>query len=67
MKIKVGSAAINTTPIELEGRPCLVGFFNDITERKGMEAQLRQQQKLATIGTLARGMAHEIKTPSTGL
>jgi signal transduction histidine kinase len=42
-------------------------IVEDITERLELEAQRRQQQKLTAIGTLARGMAHEINNPLNGL
>ncbi len=38
-------------------------ILRDITERKSLESQLRQAERLAELGTLAAGMAHEIGTP----
>ena len=35
------------------------GFVHDITERKMMEEQVRQAQKLESVGTLASGIAHD--------
>ncbi len=45
----------------------MAGFFaviTDTTERKGLESQLLQSQKLEAIGQLAAGIAHEINTPT---
>ncbi len=58
-----GSVAI--TPIKDDhGNPThFLAIEEDITERKLMESQLRQAQKLEAIGQLAAGIAHEINTP----
>jgi len=37
--------------------------FNDLSELKKLELQIRRNDRLASIGTLAAGMAHEIKNP----
>ncbi|MFH1809989.1 MAG: PAS domain S-box protein [Pseudomonadota bacterium] len=41
----------------------LVVTFHDITERKQLQAQVTQADRLASMGTLAAGVAHEINNP----
>lgn len=56
---------VTVAPIREDGR--IVGAvitFTDIQDRLRMEAQLRQAQKLESIGQLAAGVAHEINTPT---
>jgi PAS domain S-box-containing protein len=41
--------------------------FSDLTERKVLEMEMRRADRLASLGTLAAGMAHEIKNPLVAL
>jgi two-component system, cell cycle sensor histidine kinase and response regulator CckA len=44
-----------------------IGIVTDITERRGMEDQLFQSQKMETVGKLAGGIAHEFNSIMTAI
>ncbi len=54
---------IGLTPIQMIKGMGVVASIIDISERKRLEMQLQRAERLAELGTLASGMAHEIGTP----
>jgi PAS domain S-box-containing protein len=54
---------VQSMPIDWEGRPAILGFARDITQRKEIEARLAQSERLAALGTLLAGIAHEMNNP----
>ncbi|MCB9686001.1 MAG: HAMP domain-containing protein [Alphaproteobacteria bacterium] len=53
--------AVDTYP--LPGGDAVVEISRDVSELKRIQAQLMHQEKMAALGTLAAGMAHEIGNP----
>ncbi len=45
----------------------IVGIFRDISELQSLRGQLLQSEKLAIMGQLAAGVAHEINNPINGI
>ncbi len=45
----------------------IAGYFRDITREHERDAQLAQAGKLAMLGEMATGMAHELNQPLTGI
>jgi PAS domain S-box-containing protein len=53
----------HSMPIDWDGAPAILGFARDVTGRKEMEARLGQSERLAALGTLLAGIAHEMNNP----
>lgn len=65
---KEGYFQITTTPLaDPEGNMQILGLINDVTEIKKFEEQMAHSEKLASLGRLTAGIAHEIGNPLTSV
>jgi PAS domain S-box-containing protein len=57
------TAEIASTMIAFEGAPAVLAYARDVTERTRLRAQLVHADRLASLGRMAAGVAHEINNP----
>ena len=73
LELKKEEAAIwltTSTSLLTDGEGKKIGalaIFQDITEIKALEERLRQADRLAALGALSAGLAHEIKNPLSAI
>jgi len=56
-------ASIGAMPVMFEGEPAIVAVARDVTSERRLQEQLAHADRLASLGTLAAGIAHEINNP----
>ena len=56
-------AEVVTLSLRFDGQPATVSIARDITERRQVQEKLLASERMASLGTLAAGVAHEINNP----
>lgn len=60
----LSTSALEVEPGRFDGR---VVALDDISDQLALEQRLAEQERLASLGRLAAGLAHEVNTPVTGI
>ena len=64
---KTYDCVMTGTSLTYMGEPAVMGVMMDVTEKKKLQEQLVQSEKLASIGQLVSGVAHELNNPLAGI
>ncbi len=66
---EVRSVLVSVSPLRNDQDAVVgaLGIARDITDRKSMEQHIRNTERLASVGKLAAGVAHEINNPLGGI
>lgn len=59
--------SLSVSEMKVEGEHTFTGILHDLTERKRIEAQLRERADLARLGQMASVVAHEVRNPLAGI
>ncbi len=59
----VRECEISGRRVDFDGHPAIVTVVRDVTERREMDRKLVLTERMASLGTLTAGVAHEINNP----
>jgi len=67
IKEKIFSFQFHNVKVPENSKTVFIEIINDITEQKNLQEELVRTEKMAGIGTLAAGIAHELNNPLAGI